>query len=318
MHIYYDSYHEGVWFQGLHRALAPATLSPFPSAKLQPAGLARVLAYDRPDIVLVDGAGEPILVLERTIEVPSGHNVGQRFARIAAAARAQVPAVYFGPYSAYKHGGITRGPRYMNLRLFHGIDETAAIEDSPITTIRWPTDDAWEIIQTPEKDLRVQMYLKLFFDVGADKDPEGGRRAILSSTFEGEQEDERQAFIAKEVKNRQQYDVPPPSVQIGALASMALLSSVDPALLVNNEVLLYSIGMRNIRSDPYTGTAILYAYLYCGGMASRKRDLVLHFPEVDVGRWDALAHTVRKDVRLFREVADGILFKNAYRHRSAL
>ena len=49
-------------------------------------GMQDVLSYDRPDIILVDG-DTPILVVEETVEVPSGHNVGQRFARIAAAAQ---------------------------------------------------------------------------------------------------------------------------------------------------------------------------------------------------------------------------------------
>lgn len=145
MRIYYDGYHEGVWFRDLHPHLADAEMEPFPPANQQSPGLASVLAYDRPDIVLTADDDSPLLSLERTIEVPSGHNVGQRFARLAAAARVGVPAVYFGPYSAYKHGGVTRGPRYMNLRLFHAIDATMRVEGSPITTVRWPTDQDFEI-----------------------------------------------------------------------------------------------------------------------------------------------------------------------------
>ena len=78
MRIYYDSYHEGVWFRGLHSRLEQADLQPF-STKSD-GSLGQVLQYDRPDVVLVDDNDIPLLVLERTIEVPSGHNVGQRFA----------------------------------------------------------------------------------------------------------------------------------------------------------------------------------------------------------------------------------------------
>ena len=93
--IYYDSIQEGHWFKKLHPKLDSAELHPFPSKGKGDVRLAKVLAYDRPDIVLTDH-DEPILVVERTVEVPSGHNVGQRFARLAAAAQMRVPCVYFG------------------------------------------------------------------------------------------------------------------------------------------------------------------------------------------------------------------------------
>ena len=41
----------------------------------------KLLKYDRPDIILVK-EGVPKLVIEKTREVPTGHNVGQRFARL--------------------------------------------------------------------------------------------------------------------------------------------------------------------------------------------------------------------------------------------
>ncbi len=102
MEVYYDSYQEGIWFKGLHYRLYEANLYPFPRGNSGPEYLKRALIYDRPDIVVVDN-NQPIFVLERTVEVPSGHNVGQRFARLVAAAQMRIPIVYFGPYAAYKH-----------------------------------------------------------------------------------------------------------------------------------------------------------------------------------------------------------------------
>lgn len=316
MRIYYDGFHEGMWFKDLHPRLDGAELRPFPTAAALHGELADVLAYDRPDIVLTDDDDTPLLSLERTIEVPSGHNVGQRFARLAAAARAGVPAVYFGPYSAYKHGGVTQGPRYMNLRLFHAIDATMQVEHSPITTVRWPTDTNFEIIHGPEKDERLREYMALFFDLL----DQGGTRAtvdgLLGSQFEHEQELERLAFIQREVRRPEEYDVPPPSVRI---APAVAFPELDGCYMPYHEVVLYQVGMRYIRSDPYTGTAILYAYLYCGGMDERHRALVLHFPEITGTAWDNAARSGRrKDVRLFREVADGILFADEYREAAAL
>jgi hypothetical protein len=106
--ILYDDPQEAAWFRGLHAALRAAHEEAITAAWKRPS-LQGVFAYDRPDVVLL-ADDRPILVVEETVEVPSGHNVGQRFARLAAAAEAGVPCLYFGPYAARKHGGITAGP----------------------------------------------------------------------------------------------------------------------------------------------------------------------------------------------------------------
>jgi hypothetical protein len=197
LRIYYDSYQEGKWFESLHPSFSGAELRPFPGSTINPtAPLQTVLSYDRPDIVLTDTSDIPLLVVERTIEVPSGHNVGQRFARLVQAARCGVPCVYFGPYAAFKHGGETSGPRYMNLRLFKALDSVMEVERSPVTTIRWPVDHGYEIVFSPEKDERMRNYLDLYMSLlGAHGNLEGVRTGILSSTFEQEQETEREIFI---------------------------------------------------------------------------------------------------------------------------
>src|SRR5438067_1791381 len=94
--ILYDEPQEAEWFRSLHRELRDADEEQIGEAE-QREPVRQVLAYDRPDVVLL-ARGRPILVVEETVEVPSGHNVGQRFARIAAAAEAGVPSIYFGPY----------------------------------------------------------------------------------------------------------------------------------------------------------------------------------------------------------------------------
>jgi len=318
MEIYYDNLQEGIWFQGLHPNLANAALVPFPAGVVGPPPLRAILSYDRPDIVLVDRAN-PILVLERTIEVPSGHNVGQRFARLVAAAQARVPLVYFGPYAAYKHGGATQGPRYMNLRLFYALDKLAQIEKTAVTIINWPVDESYEIVQTPFKDIRVQAYLELFFSLYSTYGLPGMLKHIMQSSFEEEQEAERREFIARQVVQPEQYDQPPPSVKISPWQSLPKLASQNPRNLSCSETVFYRIGMQYIRSDPYTGMAMLYGYLYCGGMRNRTRDLVLYFPNIDQQTWRATARdSDRKDIRLYRLVADGILFSDGYLPKSSL
>lgn len=84
--IYYDAYQEGLWFRDLAPKLAEAELKKFDERV--PRAIEELLVYDRPDIILAVGS-EPVLVLEKTEGVPTGHNVGQRF-------RARGPNSSFG------------------------------------------------------------------------------------------------------------------------------------------------------------------------------------------------------------------------------
>ena len=77
--------------------------------------------------------------------------------------------------------------------------------------------------------------------------------------------------------------------------------------------------MKKIRSDPYTGTAILYAYLYCGGMNLRHRNLVLRFANSTQAMWQqACSGRGRRDVRLYRLTADGIILADGFIPKSDL
>lgn len=313
--IYYDDLPEGKWFQLLHPNLAQAELKPITGAITHNPALTKVLAYDRPDIILVDGDC-PILVVERTVEVPSGHNVGQRYARLAAAAQCHVPLIYFCPYAARKHGGKTAGPRYMNLRLFYALDAMALLEGTAIETINWPVDANYELILGSAKDARVKAYLSTFFGFYHN----GGTAAVNSkmkvSGFHNEQIQERDRFIRSKIKRSDQYNSPPDTVTIGDTASLIQLrEAVGAKSLPHTRTVLYKIGMRTIRSDPFTGAAMLYEYLYAGGAdrAHRTHNMVLHFPEITITQWrTASAGRPRKDIRLYSKVADGILFRDGF------
>ena len=309
--IYYDSYQEGKWFEALHPDLAGSDLQPFPR---NPTGkLGGVLGLDRPDIVLTGLNDEPILVVERTVEVPSGHNVGQRFARLVAAAIETVPCVYFGPYAAMKHGGETSGPRYMNLRLFKALRVLELVEKSPVTTIRWHTDNDHELLKTPAKDDRMREYLELFFkELKNAPSIADLAHTILNSDFEKEQEAERDEFVRREVKRSAGYDNPPNSLLLGV--GGRLTADLLGSPFASQPIALYDVGMKYIRSDPYTGTALLYSYLYCGGLKHRKTPLILRFPNITHAMWQTAASGrggATKTIRLFRLASDAIIFSDA-------
>lgn len=320
LEIYYDDIQEGLWFQSLHERLNSSQIHSITEVLGTNPSLDSVLVYDRPDIVLAD-SGRPILVLERTVEVPSGHNVGQRFARLAAAAQCRVPIVYFGPYAAYKHGGATQGPRYMNLRLFYALDLMVEVEGAAVTTVNWPVDRNYEIIQTPEKDTRVIAYLNVFFQLYDRLGLPDINPGIMASSFQEQQLVERRRFIRTKVRNPEQYDNPPSSVCVGASERLPVDDDAIPiSELQHNETVLYKIGMTYIRSDPYTGMAMLYEYLYAGGPTARNRNFILNMPKISQSMWRSAATSPqeRKDIRLFKLCADGILFQDGYVSQDSL
>ena len=315
--ILYDAPQEAAWFRGLNSKLADANEVAITNARDWPS-MQMVLLYDRPDIVLLDGE-KPILVIEETVEVPSGHNVGQRFARIAAAAEAGVPFLYFGPYEARKHGGETAGPRYMNVRLFHALEAMVRITGSAVTTINWPVDQNHEVRRDQTKDEDVREYVATFLDLyEGQPDLRQLNAALLQSDIHRRMVAERNAFARNSINNPGQYDSPPPSVKILTPTEFRQRHGwLDGAFQGVSRFVVYKVGMNDIRSDPYTGASMLYRYLYVLDRPSRV--LVLWFPNITVEMWrTAAANDSRKDVRLFQITADAIRFSDQLLLRESL
>jgi hypothetical protein len=314
--VLYDEPQEAAWFKRLHPALEDAREVPISEARQWP-NVAGVLGYDRPDIVLL-ADDRPILVVEETVEVPSGHNVGQRFARLAAAAEHRVPCLYFGPYVARKHGGATEGPRYMNLRLFGALDAMTRVTGSAVTTINWPVDEDCEVRRDAEKDADVQEYMATLLALYKGQAAKDLNASLLASAVHARMLDERAKFVAT-IRRAEQYDLPPNSVQVLVRDTFIDAYGHDPRVhgIDASELVTYNIGMTKIRSDPYAGMAMLYHYLYIAEHPSRA--LVLWFPAITFDMWKAAAASPgRKDIRLFRHAAEGILFRDTFAAKSDL
>ena len=82
--IYCDAKHEGLWFRDLSPLLRNAKFATIGRRGTNPPIIESLVFYDRPDIILLYNE-EPVLVLEKTTEVPSGHNIGQRLGRMVRA-----------------------------------------------------------------------------------------------------------------------------------------------------------------------------------------------------------------------------------------
>lgn len=306
--IFYDSLQEGLWFKNLNRCFSNAHFVVIPNSKREQErlGIDQVLIYDRPDIILKHN-GRIILVLERTVEVPSGHNVGQRFGRLVAAARQRIPVVYFGPYVAYKHGGDTAGPRYMNLRLFYSLRNLSDIFNTAITTINWPVDENCEVLKTPQKDIRIRQYVDLFLGYYTQYGMNGLTEYIKHSQFQEEQIIEQNDFARTKIRNPEQYNYPPESVQILSVHQFESFYHPLPDCLSCSveRIVAYHIGMTYIRADPYVGMSALYYYLYCDSQTAQ----ILLFPNISIAEWNELDKNT-KTYRMFKEFGDAILFRD--------
>ena len=73
-----------------------------------PDHIKKILYLDAADLI-VEYNSEPIICIEETKEAGTGHNSMQRFARIAAAAENNVPAIYIMPEAAIISRRATRG-----------------------------------------------------------------------------------------------------------------------------------------------------------------------------------------------------------------
>lgn len=309
--IFYDSLQEGIWFKQLHDSFINARMDTIPTSKSEQRefGIDQVLVYDRPDIILKHN-GHIILVLERTVEVPSGHNVGQRFGRLVAAAKQRIPVVYFGPYAAYKHGGNTAGPRYMNLRLFYSLHNLSDTFNTAITTINWPVDINYEVLKTPTKDLRMRQYIELLLSYYEQYGINGLTKYIKNSDFQKEQYNEQQFFSNSEIRNPEQYLYPPESVEILDVYQFENKYCILPPAIHNRYryIVTYHIGMNYIRSDPYVGMSALYYYLYCNNQTAQ----ILYFPNIFMRKWNELGKKT-KTYRMYKEFSDAILFRDGLR-----
>ncbi len=307
--ILYDHPHEANWFRRLHPDFSKAEQESITVASSWP-GVAKVLAYDRPDIILLHRKN-PILVVEETVEVPSGHNVGQRFARIAAAAEAGIPSVYFGPYVARKHGGDTAGPRYMNVRLFYALDAMIRTTRTAVTTINWDVDQHCEVRRDPAKDNDMREYIEMFLSSYYAAGMQHINEQILSSQIHTRLVAERNDFARTKIRNPTQYDGPPDSVELLSKNQFYRRHPISGQSLPGHisEIVLYNIGMTYIRSDPYTGMAMLYHYLYVAEYPNRS--LVLWFPNISESEWRETAQNQRrKDIKMYKIAADAIAFSD--------
>jgi hypothetical protein len=280
-----------------------------------PPAIERLLRYDRPDIIVtVDG--KPRLVVEKTSEVPTGHNVGQRFARFANAVEEGVMVVFFLPFVAMKHGRYA-GVCYIPARLFMALETMERIHGVPVLAVNWPCNKTYELFRDGSQDDNMRRLVEDLLEndfVYCKCKVIDELRQIMRNTE------------AERTMKEPSTSEPPPSVKfVDTIQYAKVLEKDFPAdfamvpsvFLDRKKTLVYELGMtpQNCRrEDPYTGTQFIYDYIWCrsGPNPSNKHtNLVLSVPLVTKKRWnEANPNDPRRKSAVYYATANLIALKD--------
>ncbi|PIY12341.1 MAG: hypothetical protein COZ18_02260 [Flexibacter sp. CG_4_10_14_3_um_filter_32_15] len=114
-----------------------------------PDHIKKILYLDAPDLI-IEIDHEPIFSVEVSTEAGTGHNVFQRFARLAASVENNVPSFYIYPEAVI----ITRqntAPRWdkINPLVFKALDDVMSIYKIPSLFYYFPTDYPHDAVTSP-------------------------------------------------------------------------------------------------------------------------------------------------------------------------
>jgi hypothetical protein len=308
--IWGDNENESLWFQGLDSRLKFARMRNIGQRGSNTELVDSLVTYDRPDIILLFDE-KPILVLEKTAEVPTGHNVGQRVARLVRAAEHEIPVLYFLPFDARKHGTFT-GICSINTRLIKAMVRMSEIHKVPVLPVEWPSKKTdGELVTDGTQDDKLANLVSSLLDSFPNKWNK------VTKVYE--------SWLTEELERRNKQHPPykklPTSAKIEKtsdfLESLSFDISSYSSLLAREKTLIYRMDMspeKCRREDPYTGTQFVYDYGWLREgprPVDRDSNLLIHVPRVTVKRWkEANPNDPQRKSSNWYITADGIVLKD--------
>ena len=277
--VWGDNLIEIKWFMALHPSLSGSRSAIISARGSNPVAIENLIQYDRPDIILLKN-GSPVLVMEKTREVPTGHNVGQRMARLVRAVESSIPVIKFFPFDAMKHGRFA-GMCHMNARILAVFSAMARIHRVPVLAINWPKDSDGELTVDGSEDDELREVVGNFIESQCTTTWPAAKK--VSESMEEN--------YRIRVRQRPAYGKLPPSVKVvptSMLPKYTRLSYSEFAkcsgLQRVKSSVVYNIGMTEDncrREDPFTGSQFIYDYLECRSGKSvdeKTKNLILWFP----------------------------------------
>lgn len=282
--IYYDSLTEATWFSSLNPEfdLLENNYKIIERRGYNPPIIDEITSYDKPDIIVLKD-NKPILVIEMTQEVPTGHNVGQRFARLVKSIEMNVPAIYFFPFDAMKHG-TNSNICNLNIRLLAAAEKMLRLHHTPLLCVNWITDCNGEIITDGSENIRIKELLASYVNSGYHK---------FCTEFTNELNNMRYEYNIR-LQNRPSYATLPPSVILentSDIIAKCHIIDAKTSFIQRLKTYVYKMAMtpeKCKRQDPYTGTAFIYDYLVCRigvDVSEKESNLALWFPNITKETW---------------------------------
>lgn len=309
--IWSDNLNEADWFSQLDYRLASAVVKTIGRRDSNPSHIEDLIAYDRPDIILtLDGT--PILVVEKTQEVPTGHNVGQRFARIARAAELQVPVLYFFPFDARKHGKFA-GMCNVNARLLLAMKRLSEVHGVWALPVNWPADEVGTLVWDGSENNDVANLLSSLLDHQSSDNQIWRDHSVYA-----DREYERRCAIYPKYKKL------PPSVRIFATEELerefpVRVEQLGAQCVAREKSMVYKMDMspdKCRRQDPYTGMQFIYDYAWLRfgiNPSHRNQNLFLSVPQVTVQEWlSANPEDYSTKSCNWYLIADGIILRDGF------
>jgi len=312
--IFYDAPQELEWFEKLDKRLAGLhSQKILPRGQNTPDIINELILYDRPDIILLND-NKPILVIEKTEEVPSGHNVGQRIGRLARAVELNVPVIKFFPFLAKKHGKFA-SKCYVRPNIFLAFKKMGEFHKLPVLALNWICDEEGELIRGGSEDKEIKKLMNLFIDNGFSLD----NLSIISEIEKNMLREYEERF-----NSSIHYRKLAPSSSISKTLDLLKKRNINirkpeiKNLLSNKESFVYTMKMtpeKCRREDPYTGNQFIYDYCYCRTgptIKDRNKNFVLNFPLISKSRWfEANPENHERKSFLWYTLADFIIFKDS-------
>lgn len=278
-----------------------------------PDHLKKVLYLDCPDIV-IEKNNEPVLSIEISTEAGTGHNVFQRFSRLAAAVENGIPSFYVYPEAVLISRKVKKGGTQdckwdaLNPLIFLALEGLMRIFEQPAFLFFFPS-------HYPDKPRNAVVHKGLKYASGnwlACPEPSGemenlfacinrllqavdeGNRSSLLNCREFQEWRNRQLFYYSNHSNGKSPERMSPLTAVRELPTEQVVSyirktsgveRVEGLLQSRAKTMVYQVNAKKFRSDPYPGALAAIDYLRCRWgrtFEDREFNLVLAWGKLDV------------------------------------
>jgi hypothetical protein len=290
-----------------------------------PDHIRKILYLDAPDLI-VEKDNDPIFSIEVSTEAGTGHNVFQRFARLAASVENNVPAFYIYPEGVIlRRRGSTPSWDVINPAIFKALDAVMSIYGIPALFYYFPSDirkfpnphaeHAPHILRKglhydkranlyaacpDSKDCEMQDLFMALNEVITSTEEKGvldGRTSLLRNLVIRKRRDDMNREYENKAQGRSVTTMSPLTAteKISSQYLLNYLSQYETAsyrigeLLRNrSETVFYKVNAK-FRGDPYPGALAAIDYFLCREgktFEDRRNNLVLVFGRLSHPSWN--------------------------------